>query len=307
MKNLSITIKFFLPVAFFFIILSALLAFFVNNNIKILLIDRAKLFIVSFTESHAIHTLTPNDFSFENPEKVEFIFNDFLEKIRTPETVRIKVWDKNGRIIFSDDKSVVGKYFQDNEEYNEAMRGNPAVEISELKKTENQDEKEYSKLMEVYVPVIFRQGEKPSGIIETYYKFDAVDKVIRTAQIKIFSAAGTVILVFFLFFLFSFKTSVKNPLLKLVSVVKEISGGNLNIKTNIALNDEIGSLSKSFDKMVEKLRNNQEELKKINLELENRVKERLGPYDEKIKKLEEEIYDLEKTKNNLEEKLKEFL
>jgi len=308
MKNLNITIKFFLPAAFFFITLSVLLAFFVNNNIETLLIDRTKSLIANFTESHAVYMLNPNDFSFENPEKTKLIFSDFSEKIiKTAEVARIKVWDKEGRIIFSDDKSIVGKYFKDNEEYKEAMKGNTAIEISELTKNENQEEKEYGKLMEVYVPIIFQNGAEPSGVIETYYKFDAVSKIIRSAQIKILGAAAIMIFIFFLFFLFSFKILIKNPLFKLNTVVKKISEGNLNIKANVFSNDEIGELSKSFNEMTNKLKNNQEELRKINNELESRVKEKLGPYDEKIKKLEEEIYNLEKTRNNLEIKLKEFL
>jgi len=55
--------------------------------------------------------------------------------------------------------------------------------------------------------------------------------------------------------------SISNPLRKLKNAANKIASGNLDVRTTIQTNDEIGQLSHAFDSMVEKLQNSLLEIK----------------------------------------------
>ncbi len=64
------------------------------------------------------------------------------------------------------------------------------------------------------------------------------------------------------------------PLSLMVDVVEKIRSGNLSIRAPIVNNDEVGYLAKSFNSMVDRIENTNEELETINKNLEYRVIER---------------------------------
>jgi signal transduction histidine kinase len=69
-------------------------------------------------------------------------------------------------------------------------------------------------------------------------------------------------------------TSISNPLGHLVNAIKEIEKGNLQARTNLISNDEIGVVSQSFDKMALELDRNRETMEDLNRNLEFRVAEK---------------------------------
>jgi len=67
---------------------------------------------------------------------------------------------------------------------------------------------------------------------------------------------------------------ITKPLINMVDVVEKIRGGNLSIRAAIKSKDEIGYLAKSFNSMVDRIEETNEEMEIINKDLENRVEER---------------------------------
>jgi signal transduction histidine kinase len=67
---------------------------------------------------------------------------------------------------------------------------------------------------------------------------------------------------------------ITNPLSKMVEIVEKIRGGNLSIRAPILKNDEIGYLAKSFNSMVDRIEDTNEEMESMNKSLEIRVLER---------------------------------
>lgn len=67
---------------------------------------------------------------------------------------------------------------------------------------------------------------------------------------------------------------ITKPLSTMVEVVEKIRGGNLSIRAPIINNDEIGYMAKSFNAMVDRIEDSNEEMETINKGLENRVIER---------------------------------
>jgi signal transduction histidine kinase len=67
---------------------------------------------------------------------------------------------------------------------------------------------------------------------------------------------------------------ITKPLISMVDIVEKIRGGNLSIRANIMKNDEIGFLARSFNSMVDRIEDSNEEMETINKDLESRVIER---------------------------------
>ena len=98
---------------------------------------------------------------------------------------------------------------------------------------------------------------------------------------------------------------VSKPIISLNSLSNEIAKGNLSIRANMTTNDEIGTLAKTYNKMLENLENSQNELKNSHNKLELRVQERTKELKEVNSKLEEKSKLLKELNEGLEERVKE--
>jgi signal transduction histidine kinase len=88
--------------------------------------------------------------------------------------VRVKVWARDGRIVYSDEARLVGRQYQLSADAREVF-SHPATraEVSDLDKPENQFERGQGRLLEAYRPVW-----TPSGtplLFETYSPYTEVD------------------------------------------------------------------------------------------------------------------------------------
>jgi two-component system, NarL family, sensor kinase len=83
--------------------------------------------------------------------------------------VRVKIWDRSGRIVYSDQPSLIGsRYHLGPEDLAEFKGAKAHAEVSDLSKPENRYERQYGKLLEVYLPI-----EAPGGLplrYEAYYR-----------------------------------------------------------------------------------------------------------------------------------------
>jgi signal transduction histidine kinase len=87
--------------------------------------------------------------------------------------VRVKLWDQTGRIVYSDAPELIGSTYELGEDELEAMRtGRIVAEVSDLSQPENRFEREYGKLLEVYLPI--DEGSDDPLLFEAYHRYDAV-------------------------------------------------------------------------------------------------------------------------------------
>jgi two-component system, NarL family, sensor kinase len=92
--------------------------------------------------------------------------------VREP-VVRMKVWSASGRIVYSDERRLVGVRMGLGEDGRAALRaGRPAAHVSDLREPENRFERRYGKLLEVYVPV--RAADGQWMLSEAYIRFSSV-------------------------------------------------------------------------------------------------------------------------------------
>jgi signal transduction histidine kinase len=95
--------------------------------------------------------------------------------------VRVKLWNADGRIVYSDEPRLVGQQFALGAEEQAALQrqGSSASEVSDLSRPENQFEIPYRKLLEVYVGVRATNGEPM--LFEAYFEYRAVSEAGQAA------------------------------------------------------------------------------------------------------------------------------
>ena len=92
--------------------------------------------------------------------------------------VRVKVWDETGRVVYSDDESLVGRQFPLPPDELDALRsGTTVAEVSDLTEPENAGEAHFGTLLQVYLGVRTTQG-RPL-LFETYQPYDTIRAASR--------------------------------------------------------------------------------------------------------------------------------
>ncbi len=140
-------------------------------------------------------------------------------------------------------------------------------------------------IMRSYAPISI-DGEKIGDIyigfplLKVYSKIGELKDNIRWVSIALFliGALG----VFLIGHIFT------KPLSQFVNTVHKVTDGDLNQRVNISSNDEVGFLAESFNAMVDKISQGNEEMDTINKELEKRVNDRTRELEGALSSLQRE-------------------
>jgi signal transduction histidine kinase len=126
--------------------------------------------------------------------------------------VRIKIWNQAGRIVYSDDHTLIGAGTgggEQNEGLADALAGGTESELLRLGHADHGDEdvdagtaellQAHGELLEVYAPLAFPSDERPSGVFEMYIPYAAVDAGVnadvRRIQLLLFGGLAVLYLV----------------------------------------------------------------------------------------------------------------
>jgi len=102
-----------------------------------------------------------------------------------------------------------------------------------------------------------------------------------------FFILATIMIITLLIVSFLIAKMVSKPIVNLEAISEEIYNGDLSKRVKIETSDEIGKLSLTFNKMIDRLEKSQYELKESHNELEERVRQRTDELENKSKQLEE--------------------
>ena len=119
-----------------------------------------------------------------------------------PEVVRVKVWDRDATVVWSDEPRLIGQRFADDNELKEALAGEVTVEIKTLDGREHAYERpRFTTLAEVHVPIVSKTTGRVLGVVEVYKNPIRLLATIQRAHIVIWtiSLAGALILYLVLF------------------------------------------------------------------------------------------------------------
>jgi two-component system, NarL family, sensor kinase len=86
--------------------------------------------------------------------------------------VRVKLWSRSGRILYSDEPRLIGRSFGLEPDELALSRGELKAGLTDLQDPENRFDRGFKELLEVYVPVRTRDGTPL--IFETYQRFSSV-------------------------------------------------------------------------------------------------------------------------------------
>ena len=89
------------------------------------------------------------------------------------EIVRIKIWKADGTIAYSDASSLIGRRYPLDADDRAVLRtGTTVADLSDLSRPENELERPFGKLLQVYLPVASAGGQ--TLLFEMYQRYDAV-------------------------------------------------------------------------------------------------------------------------------------
>src|SRR3954471_23543465 len=96
-----------------------------------------------------------------DPQQLAFVDSIVKSKVLTNDgIVRIKLWDRTGRIVYSDRRSLINKRFALPEDEREAFEtGKVNAELTNLSRAENRFDGLHGKLLEVYLPITSTDGQ----------------------------------------------------------------------------------------------------------------------------------------------------
>jgi methyl-accepting chemotaxis protein len=266
----SISSKYFLILAGILLLSLLGLCWWLNILMQNSQIERSKAVVAGFVQTHARRSLNPQSFVFANDQVSNQIFQPFYEEFKTPDMVRIKVWNTESRVIFSDYKPIIGKVFLVDQELQSALAGNVVVWKGKPSYEENIGELQFKELLSVYTPVYFEGDSRPAGVIETYFDLKEVNILLANNMVLIFVGVFSATAIIFLLAWILFRYLIRKRLAVLVQAAHEIAGGNLEIQVEMKGNDEINELSVAFNYMTSKLKDMYEGLE---LKVRNRTQE----------------------------------
>ncbi len=132
-------------------------------------------------------------------QKEERIFTRFLSlgSVR-----RVKVWNVDGTIVWSEKKQIIGQNHKANTHFQKALQGKNSFEISDPESSENQSEKDFGKIIEIYTPV--KDGDEIVGVIELYEQDEELYKEVSETALVIWIViiGGSLLLYLLLFSIF---------------------------------------------------------------------------------------------------------
>jgi two-component system NarL family sensor kinase len=116
-----------------------------------------------------------DDISTGTPQSREVLDRAVKEFVLGEEVVRVKLWDAEGQILYSDEERLVGERFSlDETELAVLQEGAPSTaKVTDLSEPENRYETGAGKLLEVYTRVE-PPGQQPL-LFETYYRYDSAN------------------------------------------------------------------------------------------------------------------------------------
>lgn len=274
--------KFFVSFVFLILLLSSILGFY---SIRIC----EKYYIEQYMEHLAKETkmlsiIFTNDLNQEEGIKnIEQLSHQYAENFG----YRITIMDETGRVL-ADSQAIAQKMenHKDREEIKEALAGEIGISIR------------YSHSLKTYFiySAIGISVENQNMIIRTAVPLIKLDSIKN--QVIIYILSGLISATFFVFILaYYIVGKMTKPLDHLTNAAEEISRGNYGKKIPIDSNDQIGLLTKAFNRMSQKLHATVDQLEEENSKLESIVNSMMNGLiavnlDNKIMMINDESYHL---------------
>jgi signal transduction histidine kinase len=108
------------------------------------------------------------------------------------EVRRIKVWNRAGTVIYSDNPALIGRTFAIDDDLKAALAGTASASVTDGHDEENSGDNLPGPLIQVYVPLVFKGNLNVSGAFELYLPYAPVQAAIdsESHQLYVLLAIG---------------------------------------------------------------------------------------------------------------------
>lgn len=127
--------------------------------------------------------------------------------------VRVKLWSRDGEVVYSDEPSLIGRRFPVSDALRGAFANQRVQEETDLTAPENEFERSLAnRLLEVYLPV--EQEGKVVAVWEIYRSLDRLDSALADVRRVVWLSVGTGLGVLFVFLASSFGSLLRTAQLR---------------------------------------------------------------------------------------------
>lgn len=152
---------------------------------------REPLFVESTKDAVALIQMNNDEiaaaFMTKSKEEQAQKFNDLFQNIRSPQIFRVKTWDKNSMIIWSNTEEIIGKKFE-SREVEEAFEGKVEVEAAH-NSPEQYTERAFKNFAEIYVPI----KDKNNKIVGVFEVYKVTEDIVDTLQTQFYFRTGVTV------------------------------------------------------------------------------------------------------------------
>ena len=110
---------------------------------------------------------------------------------------RLKIWNRNGTVLYSDNHGLIGRTFDIEGDLQEALEGVSSADITDGHAPENAGDDLQGPLIEVYTPLIFEGDTEPSGAFEMYLPYAPVQAAIDDESRQLYLLLGLGLTLFY--------------------------------------------------------------------------------------------------------------
>lgn len=133
------------------------------------------------------------------PEYLETLNNFLTGTNLGHQIVTIKIWDRDGRVLYSNYPSLIGRVFPPAADLTSAWEGQLVSDITNLQDDENVEERRlYSSLLEIYTPVRLAGTDQVIAVAEFYTDVEDLEAGIAVAQTRSWFVVGMTMAVVYL-------------------------------------------------------------------------------------------------------------
>jgi diguanylate cyclase (GGDEF)-like protein len=155
------------------------LFYFLQGQIRTRAIDGARNAATLVARSSVEPLVEDADLRAPLPAKLREQLSASREQLHAAGVARIKLWNLDGTVVYSDKRQLIGRHFPPAEDLREAADGEVVSDVSNADEAENIEDHGLGKLLEVYVPLRSSQG-RVGGIFEMYVPYAPVASAISS-------------------------------------------------------------------------------------------------------------------------------
>ncbi len=194
LSSFSLVQKVAITVFVLLVVTSIVTGVLISTFIRQSYLSEQKQSLAQFVQKQAHESLTSSDFLTDDFGSVQTKFDFYRNEIAMPDVVRIKIYNREGVVISSDQPELIGQksFIDESDELDEILEGKIVGTISVPDKAENKYEQNLGQLLELYVPITF-DDVNVDGIVEIYLQFETRNlEIIRSQRYAVVSIAGTI-------------------------------------------------------------------------------------------------------------------